>query len=107
MTFEEYQKKAMKTARPSSASLVYGALGLNGEAGEIAEKIKKWIRDNDSDVSKLDKSDMTKELGDVLWYIARIADLLGVSMEDIARINIEKLSSRERRGVIGGSGDNR
>lgn len=107
MTFDEYQKKAMRTATPASASLAYGALGLNGEAGEVAEKIKKWIRDSNSDISKLNKDEMTKELGDVLWYVARIGDLLDVKMSDIASNNIEKLSDRQNRGAIGGSGDNR
>jgi NTP pyrophosphatase (non-canonical NTP hydrolase) len=107
MDLDEYQEKAMVTAKPSSASLVYGALGLSGEAGEVAEKIKKWIRDCDSDITKLDKGAMAKELGDVLWYIARISDLLELKMSDIAQTNIDKLSSREQRGVIGGSGDDR
>ncbi len=107
MNFDEYQKAAMKTAQPSSASLVYGALGLNGEAGEVAEKIKKWIRDSGSDVSLLDKDALVKELGDVLWYIARIGDLLDVKMSDIARQNVEKLSDRSSRNAISGSGDNR
>ena len=107
MDLDEYQQKAMLTAKPNSASLVYGALGLSGEAGEVAEKIKKWIRDSGSDITKLDKEAMAKELGDVLWYIARISDLLDLKMSDIARTNIDKLSSRERRGVISGSGDDR
>jgi NTP pyrophosphatase (non-canonical NTP hydrolase) len=104
---DEYQKKAMQTAKPASASLVYGALGLSGEAGEVAEKIKKWIRDGNSDLANLDKEAMAKELGDVLWYIARISDLLELKMSGIAQMNIDKLSSRDKRGVIGGSGDNR
>ena len=107
MTFDEYQEKAMRTATPASASLAYGALGLNGEAGEVAEKIKKWIRDSGSDISKLNKDEMAKELGDVLWYVARIGDLLDLKMNDIASANISKLSDRKSRGVISGSGDNR
>lgn len=107
MNFKQYQKQAMSTAKPNSASLIYGALGLNGEAGEVAEKIKKWIRDSGSDISKLDKQALSAELGDVLWYLARIADLIDIPLDSIAKDNIAKLASRDKRGVIGGSGDNR
>lgn len=86
---------------------IYTALGLNGEAGEIAEKVKKVLRDHDGDFSKLDKDDISKELGDVLWYVSAFAHSIGLSLDDIARGNIEKLSSRKTRGVIRGSGDNR
>lgn len=106
MTFGEYQKAALRTASPKDKKneLFHLVLGLVGEAGEIAEKFKKIVRDNDSD---LDKKDMQKELGDALWYIAVLADHLGIKLEDIADANITKLASRQARGTLSGSGDNR
>lgn len=103
MTFEEYQEQARSTAiYPRDRAIVYPALGLTGEAGEVAEKVKKWIRDGD-----LDKEAIAKELGDVLWYIAALSGDLGISMDEIASQNIQKLRDRAVRGKIQGSGDNR
>jgi len=103
MTFNEYQEKASKTAiYPEQFKLVYPALGLAGEAGEVAEKVKKHIRDGVLDVDAV-----KKEMGDVLWYLAALSSDLGIELEDVALANVEKLSSRKQRGVIGGSGDNR
>ncbi len=82
--------------------LSYLALGLGGEAGEVLEKVKKKLRDN-----KFDKAEVAKELGDVLWYLARLADSIGYPLSVIADINFDKLSSRKDRGVLQGSGDNR
>jgi len=109
MTLDEYQAKAATTSlmQDNEKLLIYTALGLNGEAGEIADKVKKVLRDHDGDISKLDTADITKELGDVLWYIAMFAKSIGVSLDDIATTNVEKLASRHKRGVIQGSGDNR
>lgn len=109
MTFDEYQQKALKTARSKDAKdeFVHLVLGLVGETGEIAEKIKKLVRDHNTDMSKLDRDDMKKELGDVLWYAAVLAEYLDLSFDDVATTNIDKLASRAQRGVIGGSGDNR
>lgn len=110
--FREYQETAFKFAvYPGKAggslamALSYTALGLNGEAGEVAEKVKKWIRDG-KDFPTL-KDQLTKELGDVLWYIAAMASELGVSLDEVARINIEKLANRKGRGTLHGEGDNR
>jgi len=103
MTFNEYQEEAKKTAiYPTEYRLVYPTLGLTGEAGEVAEKVKKMVRDG-----KLDTDGLKKELGDVLWYLAALASDLGVTLEEVATANVVKLRSRSERGVIGGSGDNR
>jgi len=109
MTFEEYQKLSRKTALyPNAGSnFVYPTLGLAGEAGEVAEKIKKVIRDKNSVVSEETKIEIAKELGDVLWYATQIATELGLSLDSIADSNIKKLYSRLDRGALGGDGDNR
>lgn len=107
MTFDDYQKQALKTLLPSSNSISYVALGLTNEAGEVAGKIKKWIRDNDADIDKLDKRAVADELGDVLWYAAMLAQLIGVDLSEVAKLNIDKLASRAARGKLTGSGDTR
>jgi len=109
MKFSEYQKKSRKTAIYPRAgrNYIYPTLGLAGESGEVAEKIKKVIRDKGGKVDKETKEMLEKELGDVLWYVSQIASELGLSMNKIAEKNIEKLYSRMRRGKIKGSGDNR
>jgi len=111
MTFDEYQKKAIQTALNRKPDFwtagVYRTLGLVGEAGEVAEKMKKIIRDKDGKVSAIDKKEIIKEMGDVLWYLQALADYLGVPFEEVAKANLKKLHSRQRRGKIGGSGDNR
>jgi len=109
MTFEEYQAEARKTAiyPNKDNNYIYPTLGLVGEAGEVAEKIKKVIRDNEGVVSEEKKEEIIKELGDVLWYIANLSKELGISLEEVANKNIEKLISRQQRGELHGSGDNR
>ena len=109
MTFEEYQKESRRTALYPNKdnNFVYPTLGLSGEAGEVAEKIKKVLRDKGGVMDDATREEIKKELGDVLWYVAQIASELGLSMEDIADTNIKKLLSRLERGVIGGNGDNR
>lgn len=110
MTLEEYQKQALTTVITTDnefRDLLHWVLGINGEAGEIAEKVKKIIRDKDGQVSAKDKQEMAKEVGDVLWYLAVFAHHLGVPLEEIAKQNLDKLQSRKARGVLGGSGDNR
>ena len=109
MDFAEYQKKSRKTAKypDAGSNFVYPTLGLSGEAGEVAEKVKKIIRDDGGEVLPEKKSEIEKELGDVLWYVSQIATELNLELEKIAEKNIEKLYSRLERGQIHGSGDNR
>ena len=109
MTFQEYQDEARKTAiyPNKDNNFIYPTLGLAGEAGEVAEKIKKVIRDGNGIITEEKKTEITKELGDVLWYVANLAKELGISMDDVAQKNIEKLQSRQQRGELHGSGDNR
>lgn len=110
-TLNSYQNAAITTAiypgRGTFEGLVYVALKLNGEAGEVAEKIGKIIRD-DASLMSLEKRDLiAKELGDVIWYIAAAAKELGYTLDEIARGNLEKLIDRQARGTLSGSGDNR
>jgi NTP pyrophosphatase (non-canonical NTP hydrolase) len=110
MNFKEYQKQALTTVITTDDELkdtLHWVLGLNGEAGEVAEKVKKIIRDKGGEISEEDKAELAKELGDVLWYIAVFAHQMGYSLDDVAAQNLLKLKSRKERGVIGGSGDNR
>ncbi|MFA5062017.1 MAG: nucleoside triphosphate pyrophosphohydrolase family protein [Patescibacteria group bacterium] len=109
MNFEEYQTASRKTViYPNPGhNFIYPTLGLAGEAGEVAEKVKKLIRDNNSEIDEQKKQEIEKELGDVLWYVSQLATEFGLSLDQIANKNIEKLYSRLDRGVIGGSGDNR
>lgn len=109
---DEYQGKTRDTANYPEAqtgsvlALTYVGLGL-GEAGEVQGKIKKVLRDDGGIVTEEKRAAIVGELGDVLWYVARLADELGLDLSEIATRNLDKLSSRKERGVIGGSGDNR
>jgi len=107
MDLNDYQQAALRTAAPRDKpnELFHLLLGLVGETGEIAEKAKKIVRDNDSDFSQWDTDDLKKELGDTLWYLAVIADYFDVPLEDVAQLNIAKLVDRQTRGAISGSGD--
>lgn len=110
MTFDDYQKKALKTAIFNKDPLMdktIWAMGISGEAGEVLEKWKKIVAYKDGVVSKDDKEEIKKELGDVVWYIAMMAHSLDLSFDEIIELNIEKLASRKLRGVQKGSGDNR
>lgn len=111
MNLTEYQFKASETAvypgRKTFQGLVYCVLGLNGETGEVAEKIKKIIRDEDGIMTDKKKQDIVKELGDVLWYVSQCCEELDISLEEVGLMNIAKLSSRKERNKINGSGDNR
>jgi NTP pyrophosphatase (non-canonical NTP hydrolase) len=109
MTFEEYQDIALEfVVYPDQHDVIYPALKLAGEAGEVAEKVGKRLRDAGGDFAELEwREAMKKELGDVLWYISALADDLGYTLEEVADTNLSKLSSRAARGVLGGSGDDR
>jgi len=109
MDLSEYQSRSRATAVYPGAgeNLLYPTLGLCGEAGEVAEKIKKMIRDDDGVLTDERRAALAKELGDVLWYLAQIATEAGLELDAIAAANIEKLVSRRRRNVLQGSGDDR
>jgi NTP pyrophosphatase (non-canonical NTP hydrolase) len=113
LTLLQYQLAAHNTAiypqvgTGGPVALAYLFLKLNGEAGEAGEKYAKIIRDKGSKGSLEDREEILKELGDVLWYIAMLADELDESLEEVAKRNIAKLKDRQDRGVLGGSGDNR
>lgn len=110
MKFDDYQKQALTTAifhADEQMDKTIWALGIAGEAGEVIEKWKKIVAYRDGKITEDDLKEISKELGDVLWYIALFAHRLGLSLDDIAQQNIDKLQSRQRRGVTKGSGDNR
>lgn len=104
ITFNGYQDfvKTMKVY-PEKHAIVYPTMGISGEAGEVSEKVKKWLRGD----RELDKLELLKEAGDVLWYLASLADDLGFTFQDMVDENVKKLSSRKERGVTKGDGDNR
>lgn len=109
MDLNSYQSLARRTALypDQGANILYPTLGLCGEAGEVADKVKKVLRDQGGDFSSAHKQAIALELGDVLWYVAQLADELGFSLQAIAELNLEKLQSRAARNVISGSGDDR
>lgn len=113
MNLNEYQKQAKgydlleRNGELMSAGFLAKILGLSGETGELMEKFKKIIRDKGGKISEEDKLEIVKELGDVLWYTAVLAEYLGVEFEEVGRMNLAKLESRRERGVMQGSGDNR
>ena len=125
MHFNEYQEKAATTAMYplfidryeslneiennflNMSGIIYTALGLSNEAGEVLGKIKKIIRDKNCKITDIERKGISKELGDVLWYISNLADSLGLNLNDIAQENLAKLFSRKERGMIKGEGDER
>jgi NTP pyrophosphatase (non-canonical NTP hydrolase) len=108
LELSDYQRLSRRTAEyPRAAWLSYPALGLAGEAGEVAEHAKKAIRDDAGKVSDERRAKMSKELGDVLWYVAQLASELELDLDEVAQANLDKLLSRQQRGVLSGSGDDR
>lgn len=109
MNFNEYQEKARSTAiYPAQMQVIYPSLGVCGEAGEIAELVKKWIRDESGhNMTAEHRDNLTKEIGDVLWYLANLCSDLGINLSDVAIVNLDKLASRQSRGKLHGDGSNR
>ena len=108
MDIKEYQERALATATYGDKDkIIYPVLGLNGEAGEVAEKVKKVLRDKNGEFDFNSRVEILKEIGDVLWYCNALARDLDSNLEQIMDINIIKLESRHSRGVISGNGDNR
>ena len=109
MLISEFQQLSRRTATYPDAgeNIVYPTLGLAGEAGEVAEKVKKLLRDDGGVLSEERRAALAGELGDVLWYVAQVATEAGLELEEIAQANLDKLLSRQQRGVLSGSGDSR
>ena len=108
MTLNEYQRHALETAiYPEQSRIIYPTLGLTGEAGEVADKVKKVIRDGQRDFTPEKKAEIMKEIGDVLWYCATLSHDLGYELDEVAQMNVDKLRSRMERHIISGNGDNR
>jgi len=107
--FDLYQDAAETTAiYPNKGdNLYYPALGLAGEAGEVCEKIKKIMRDQKGFLTDENEDEIAKELGDVLWYVANLANEINRNLSEIAEVNLQKLEDRKNRGKLQGSGDNR
>ena len=116
MDFNLYQEKAHETAKYPSGTIgkeahsvdyIYPVFGLAEEAGEVAGKFAKTVRDNAGVIDEARKFEIEKELGDVLWFVAECCTVLRIDMNEVAELNIKKLADRKARGVIHGSGDNR
>jgi NTP pyrophosphatase (non-canonical NTP hydrolase) len=102
MLLNEYQEQAWKTALESAKNPAYMVANLTSEAGEVAGKYAKWIRDG-----VLDEAGMQKEVGDVLWQIAGLSTVMGWSLADLASKNLQKLAARQMNNTLKGSGDER
>lgn len=121
MELNEYQKRAMETCMESSKNFTYMSYGLMAEVGEIADKIAKWRRKgiaridsnhlvfntSDKGVARQYMLELMAEVGDCLWFVSGLSDVCGFSLQEVSDMNLEKLHSRQERGVIDGSGDNR
>jgi NTP pyrophosphatase (non-canonical NTP hydrolase) len=108
MELSDYQRLSRRTAvYPKEAGLGYPTLGLAGEAGEVADQVKRIIRDDGGVLTRERRDALAGELGDVLWYLAQLATELDLDLDELAEANLEKLLSRQRRGVLSGSGASR
>lgn len=107
--FDVYQKWCKKTAvYPNiGKNFIYPTIGLMGEAGEVANKIKKIIRDDNSKINKEKREELAYEIGDMMWYIAQLSTELNLKLSDVTKKNLEKLALRKRRNTLQGSGDHR
>lgn len=103
MELNEYQRSAYSYSLDSARNINYLLLGLSGEVGELHSLFAKNVRDKGT----IEWTTVKKELGDVLWFVSGIAEFLGMSLDDVAQTNLDKLESRKQRGTIGGSGDER
>lgn len=109
MNLSEYQEKARTTALYPNVgnNPYYAGLGLAGEAGEVANRIKKIQRDDGGVITDKKRAEIKKELGDVLWYVACVASEIGLDLDEVAKANIDKLASRKERGTLHGDGNDR
>ena len=109
MTLSDFQRRSRATAVYPDAgdNLLYPTLGLCGEAGEVAEKVKKMVRDDGGELTVQRREALAAELGDVLWYVAQLATEAGLDLGEVAEANLAKLRSRQERAVLQGSGDDR
>lgn len=109
MTLNEYQDAASKTCKPNCDNAEYLILGLCSEAGEVADKRKKFLRDSDktSEQAATHRQAIMLEIADVCWYASQLARFYGYTLEEVCSANLAKLASRHERGVIEGSGDER
>lgn len=107
--FDKYQKQCNKTAvyPKIGKNFIYPTIGLVGEAGEIANKVKKVIRDDNSKLNKINKEELAYELGDIMWYVAQLSTELNIKLSKVAEMNIEKLKTRKEKNTLHGSGDHR
>lgn len=108
-TFADYNEPFLidKEDNVNSTGFVYPAMGLAEESGEVLGKFAKIVRDDNGVISQEKKTEIIKELGDVCWFVAELSTYLNIPLEEVMKKNIEKLTSRRKRGVIHGSGDNR
>lgn len=108
MTLNDYQNGALVTAvYPKEQHIIYPTIGLAGEAGEVADKVKKVMRDNGSNFDAESRRQIALELGDVAWYVATLAHDIGYTLEEVCQMNLTKLASRQQRNKLHGSGDER
>ena len=108
LTLNDYQNGALCTAvYPVEQKIIYPSLGLSGESGEVADKVKKVLRDNGGVFDEERRRAIALELGDVLWYVSVLSHDIGYDLYEIANMNLAKLRSRQERGKISGSGDYR
>ncbi len=107
--FDDYQKRCKKTAvyPKIGKNFTYPTIGLMGEAGEVANKIKKLIRDDGGKITPARREEINAEIGDLMWYVAQLSTELGLKLSDVAKYNLEKLAKRQKENKIHGSGDNR